>query len=80
MLALNLEAIRRVTWKLVMNAMQATPDGIVWVKVRHRVMQVDSPQIPPAANARNVCESVHTLEIEVKDTGKGMSPVFRKGE
>ncbi|UZJ55554.1 hypothetical protein CBS101457_004874 [Exobasidium rhododendri] len=63
---IDLEIIRRVLWKLVLNAIQATSEGIISVVISYKPPQ-ENPTDPP---------SVDRLQIKVKDTGRGMTQEF----
>ena len=66
----DLEIIRRITWKLVMNAFQATKEGLIEIIV----------SLKSSSDLQTDKEMIERLQIEVHDTGKGMDQKFVEGE
>jgi signal transduction histidine kinase/CheY-like chemotaxis protein len=65
---IDLEAIRRIVWKLVMNAIQATTKGIITITISYKPF-LEKDKAKPVA-------SINRLQITVQDTGKGMEQSF----
>lgn len=67
---IDLEVIRRIIWKLVMNSLQATHRGLISITISRKSPR-DSHELGMAAER---------LQIEVADTGRGMEEKFVEGE
>jgi signal transduction histidine kinase len=66
----DLEIIRRVVWKLVMNAIKATRRGLISITISRKLPN----------ESRESGSSLESLQIEVQDTGTGMQKKFVEGE
>lgn len=62
------EALTRITSKVVCNALQATKNGIVAVRLCVKEAKQDASKDP-----RGVFGAINTLHLSVRDTGCGMS-------
>lgn len=87
----NIDALRRILWKLVANSMDATTHGIVRVEVRHRLIGNDvaesetrlsntSNEERQPSSSRAQRPTYYRFELIVEDTGKGMSKEFLSGQ
>lgn len=66
---MDLEIVRRIVWKLVMNSLQATTDGLISISIS-RISARESQEIGSKSER---------LQIVVTDTGKGMEEKFVEG-
>lgn len=66
---MDLEIVRRIIWKLVMNSMQATTEGLVSISISRK----------SARESKELGSLTERLQIVVTDTGKGMEQKFVEG-
>ena len=66
----DLEVIRRVMWKLVMNSIQATTRGLISITISYK----------PATESQTEGSTMERLQVVIQDTGKGMEQKFVDGE
>lgn len=68
---LDVDVLRRILWKLVLNSLQSTKEGLVHISIARRASD---------KNAIGQKSPLDRLEIVVEDTGKGMNEDFVRGE
>lgn len=66
---MDLEIVQQIVWKLVMNSLQATTDGLISITISRK----------SARESDDIGLRSERLQIDVIDTGKGMEQKFVEG-